>query len=482
MPAAATLVWLRHDLRLADNPALAAARARGAPVLPVFVWAPQEEGDWAPGGASRWWLHHSLAALDGELRARGSRLVIRRGASGEELARLVRETGAGAVLWNRRYEPAARARDEAVAAGLSARGVAVGAHGAALLHEPARLVNREGRPYQVFTPFWKACLARGAPPPPLPAPRDLPPPARWPRSLDLRELGLEPAVDWAAGLRAAWTPGERGASVRLRRLLAEALPGYPTDRDRPDREGVSRLSPHLRWGEIGPRQIWHATARAVHRAGQPAWARGAEAFLRQLGWREFAYHLLWHFPDTPARPLRAPFERFPWREDAAARCAWRRGLTGYPFVDAGLRQLWATGWLHNRARMVVGSFLVKDLLLPWPDGARWFWDTLVDADLANNTLGWQWAAGCGADAAPYFRVFNPVLQGRKFDPDGAYVRRWVPELARLPDRWLHQPWAAPGGVLAAAGVALGAGYPRPVVEHEAARARALAALASLRSG
>lgn len=482
MPAAATLVWLRHDLRLADNPALAAACARGAPVLPVFVWAPHEEGGWPPGAASRWWLHRSLAALDGDLRARGSRLVIRRGGSGEELARLIRETGAGAVLWNRRYEPAARVRDEAVAASLRARGVEMGAHGAALLHEPARLVNRVGRPYQVFTPFWKACLARGAPPPPLPAPRDLPPPARWPRSLDLSELGLEPAVDWAAGLRSAWTPGERGAAARLRRLLAEGLPGYPADRDHPGREGVSRLSPHLRWGEIGPRQVWHAAARAVQRAGQPAWARGAEAFLRQLGWREFAYHLLWHFPDTPEHPLRAPFERFPWRQDAAAWRAWRRGLTGYPFVDAGLRQLWATGWLHNRARMVVGSFLVKDLLLPWQEGARWFWDTLVDADLANNTLGWQWVAGCGADAAPYFRVFNPVLQGRKFDPDGAYVRRWVPELARLPDRWLHQPWAAPGGVLAAAGVALGAGYPRPVVEHETARTRALAALASLRSG
>jgi deoxyribodipyrimidine photo-lyase len=308
----------------------------------------------------------------------------------------------------------------------------------------------------------------------------LPAPATWPASTPLASLGLLPQLDWAGGLQAAWRPGEAGARARLARTLAVVLATYPEARDRPDQEGTARLSPHLHWGEISPRRIWDAVARHVTAADDPRIARGAEALLRQLGWREFAHHLLWHFPHTAAAPLRGEFAALPWRDDADGLRAWRNGRTGYPLVDAGLRELWATGWMHNRVRMVAASFLVKHLLLPWQAGAGWFWDTLVDADLANNTFGWQWTAGCGADAAPFFRIFNPVLQGRKFDPDGAYVRRWVPELADLPAAYLHEPWRAPAAVLASVGVRLGVTYPHPLVEHAAARQRALAALAACR--
>ncbi len=462
-----TIVWFRRDLRLADHPALAAA-ARAGPVIPVFIWAPEEDDGWPPGSAARWWLHHSLRALDAGLRERGSRLIVRRGPSLEALRGLARDTGATAVAWSRRHEPAARRRDEAVARGLASDGIAVQTCNAARLFEPGTILTAAGRPFQVFTPFWNACQRAGDPPEPLPAPARLTAPGRWPEILPVEELRLEPQVDWAAGLRAAWTPGERGALARLDKFRRRGLAGYREGRDRPDLEGTSALSPHLAWGEIGPRQIWHAlrpAAGPAQRATRPAARRAAAvheraAFLRQLGWREFAAHLLHHFPHTTEAPLRPQFDWFPWRSDPAGLLAWQRGRTGYPIVDAAMRALWRTGWMHNRARMIVASFLVKDLLISWRDGARWFWDTLVDADLANNTLGWQWAAGCGADAAPYFRIFNPGLQGEKFDPRGAYVRAWVPE--------------SRGGAIATRD------YPPPIVDHAAARERALAALASLR--
>jgi deoxyribodipyrimidine photo-lyase len=478
-----TIVWFRTDLRLADHPALAAA-ARAGPVIPVFIWAPEEEGAWPPGGAGRWWLHQSLRALDADLRERGSRLILRRGPSLEALRGLVRAAGAGTVVWSRRHEPAARQRDETVATALSADGVAVDTFNAARLFDPGTILTAAGRPFQVFTPFWNACQRAGDPPEPLPAPGRLQAPARWPGSLPIEALRLEPEVDWATGLRAAWTPGERGAAARLDSFRRHSLADYREARNRPDLEGTSALSPHLAWGEIGPRQVWRALRpaavpgrasgtrdRAAAPAQRAAAARDRAAFLRQLGWREFAAHLLHHFPHTADAPLRTQFARFPCRSDPAGLRAWQRGRTGYPIVDAAMRALWRTGWMHNRARMIVASFLVKDLLLSWREGARWFWDTLVDADLANNTLGWQWAAGCGADAAPYFRIFNPVLQGEKFDARGAYVRAWVPELARVLDEYLHRPWQAP---------AAAPGYPQPVVDHAAARERALAALGSLR--
>lgn len=462
-----------------DNPALSAAEARGDPVIPVFIWAPDEEGAWAPGGASRWWLHHSLADLAKQLGGLGSRLVLRRGESRKVLAELIRETGAAAVFWNRRYEPYAIDRDTQVKLALRASGVSAESFNSALLFEPWEIAGSSGRPVRVFTAFWKRCLQAGVPLP-LPVPGRLPGPPAWPASLELADLALEPVIDWAAGFRPVWRPGSGGAAARLDDFLEEALSAYPDGRNRPALEGVSRLSPHLHFGEISPRRIWHDVERQAALIDGPGAIRAGEAFLRQLIWREFAHHLLFHFPHTAERPLREEFAGFPWRDDARSVNAWRRGLTGYPLVDAGMRQLWQTGWMHNRVRLVAASFLVKHLLIPWQRGAEWFWDTLVDADLANNTLGWQWTAGTGADAAPYFRIFNPVLQGEKLDPEGVYVRRWLPELERLPWRWIHRPWEAPRSVLEEAGVTIGTTYPAPIIDHAAARSRALGAFERVR--
>lgn len=475
-----SVVWFRQDLRLEDNPALLAAVGRGGAVVPVFIWAPEEQSPWEPGGAGRWWLHQSLMSLNAELQKLGSRLVIRRGPSLRTLRALVREVGAQAVFWNRRYEPSVVRRDANIATELRADGVAVESFNAALLFEPGEVLNKQGKPFQVFTPFWKACLASPGPPVPRQAPNRLRAPTKWPKTLPVSDLDLEPRVDWASGMRAAWAPGSRGAIDRLQRFLNEVLSGYAESRDRPDLTGTSRLSPHLHCGEIGPRQIWHTVRERVRGARRAGVARGAEAYLRQLGWREFAHHLLVHFPHTTDHPLRSEFVAFPWRKDKRVLGNWQRGQTGYPVVDAAMRELWTTGWMHNRMRMIVASFLVKDLLLPWHEGAKWFWDTLVDADLANNTLGWQWVAGCGADAAPYFRIFNPVGQGERFDPHGTYVRQWVPELARLSDKWIHKPWEAPRDVLREAAVHLGRTYPKPIVDHEVARQRALRALATMK--
>ncbi len=495
-------MWLRRDLRLSDNPALltGAERAsrRGGGLLPVFVWEPAGARRWAPGAASRWWLWRSLRALDADLVRRGSRIAVESGDPASVLPELARRAGAGAVVWASGLDPAELVDDERVAAALRAAALEpLVVPQANLLFDPAARRTREGRPYTVFTPFWRNCLAGSEVPEPLPAPRDLPPAPVRPAGLDLATLEREAVRPWSAGFDEVWTPGETGAHLRLDRFLDEPLASYAADRDRPDLEACSRLSPHLRWGELSGRQVWHAVAGVLAEAGldaeaavgPPAWSeeqapglrRSAGAFLRQLGWREFGHHLLRHFPETPEQPLHERFAAFPWRDDPAGLEAWRRGRTGYPVVDAALGELWATGWMHNRARLLAGSFLVKDLLLPWQDGAAWFWDTLVDADLASNTLGWQWVAGCGADAAPYFRVFNPVTQSRRFDPDGAYVRRWAPEIASLDTRHLHAPWEAPQGALAAAGVRLGETYPEPVVEHGEARSRALAAYEAVRA-
>lgn len=480
MGVSPTILWFRLDLRLADHPALQGALRRGGPILPVFVWAPEEEGGWAPGAASRWWLHQSLRALSEALEKKGAPLVIQRGPAARALADLARVSGAGAVFWNRRYEPDIVRRDAALQESLRAQGLEAESFNAALLFEPWELKTRSGDPYKVFTPFWKSCLQRHEPAAPAPEPNRIEGCSGKIASLKLEELALEPKPDWAAGMRAVWSPGEAGARQELRRFLVEAVPGYLDDRDKPARAATSRLSPYLHFGEIGPRQIWHAVRAAAAHDRRAGAQRGSEGYLRELGWREFAHHLLYHFPHTAERPLRPEFEKFPWRRDAVALRAWRKGKTGYPLVDAGMRELWTTGWMHNRVRMIVASFLVKDLLIPWQEGARWFWDTLVDADLANNTLGWQWTAGCGADAAPYFRIFNPCTQGEKFDPNADYVRRWVPELARLPDAWIHRPWEAPPEILAKAGVVLGKGYPHPIVDHAAARDLALRALETIK--
>jgi len=477
-----TLLWFRQDLRLQDNPALRAAVERGGAIVPVFVLDDAAEGRWAPGGASRWWLHHSLASLDGALRERGLRLILARGDTDSALRALIDETGADAVYWNRRYEPAAIARDSRLKAGFTAAGIEAKSFNASLLHEPQTIANKQGKPFQVFTPYWRHCLSLPVAAPVKAGVSAPPAPARWPKSLELDALGLLPRIPWAAGLRDTWTPGEAGAAKRLRTFVASAMEAYSDRRNLPGVTGTSMLSPHLHFGEIGPRQIHAAVAAVGRESGVFPPSKGAAVFLSEVGWREFAHHLLYHFPHTPEQPLREDFARFPWADDPHGHKlhAWQRGRTGYPIVDAGMRELWHTGWMHNRVRMIAGSFLVKHLRLPWQQGAAWFWDTLVDADLAANTLGWQWTAGCGADAAPYFRVFAPVLQGRKFDADGAYVRRWVPELARLPVEFLHAPWEAPDDVRRRADVRLGENYPPPIVDHAVARSEALAAFKALR--
>jgi deoxyribodipyrimidine photo-lyase len=477
------VVWLRRDLRLQDNPALAAAARRGGPIIPVFIWDPAGEGKWPMGAASRWWLHHSLLSLDASLKERGSRLVVARGDSLKVLRNLVKQTGSSSVFWNRRYEPEAIERDGRVKAALCADGVETVDFNSALLFEPDTVRNKQGGPFQVFTPFWRHCLTLAVAPPVRLASVPLSGPTKWPASLAAAKLGLLPRIRWDKGLAAAWEPGEKAGATRLRRFAARAMENYAAGRDRPGEDGTSMLSTWLHFGEVGPRQVWAAVAATSRGSGIFPPGNGAAVFLSEIGWREFAHHLLFHFPATPTAPLRAGFGSFPWAPDPgdALITAWTKGRTGYPIVDAGMRQLWETGWMHNRVRMVVASFLVKHLRLHWNKGADWFWNTLVDADLANNTLGWQWSAGCGADAAPYFRIFAPVRQGERFDPKGAYVRRWVPELARLPDGYIHHPWDAPVEVLEAAGVGLGKSYPLPVVQHSAARAAALDAFKRMKA-
>lgn len=466
------LIWYRRDLRVSDHAPLLAALERGYTPVPVFVWAPDEEAPWAPGGASRRWLHSALADLDEQLRKLGSRLILRAGSTAEVFEQLVRETGAKAVYWHRRYEPAVIARDTALKAAWKAAGLDAESFAGDCLFEPHTVKNKTGGPFKVFTPYWRHCLATFSVESPKPAPERLPAPAAWPASASLDAFGFLPTIPWDAGMAKFWDMTRAGGETRMREFFvgnsrdgARPADNYDERRDIPGLDGTSRLSPYLHFGQISAREAF-AAARL---AGGP----GETRFLAEIGWREFGRNLLFHFPKTPVEPLDAGFENFPWADAPELLEAWRRGRTGVPILDAGMRQLWETGWMHNRVRMVVGSFLVKNLLLDWRHGAAWFWDTLVDADLAQNTMGWQWVAGCGADAAPYFRVFNPVLQGEKFDPDGDYVRRYVPELARVPAKWIHKVWEAPPHVLAAAGVVLGENYPEPVTGLALSRARAL---------
>jgi deoxyribodipyrimidine photo-lyase len=483
--AAPSLVWFREDLRLADNPALEAAVAHGARVVCVYIHDDESEGLRMLGGASRWWLGRSLASLTSDLEARGAQLHVFHGAAGAIIERIAKETEASAVFWNRRYGAAEREIDAKVKSSLQAQGIRCESFNGQLLHEPWEVTTQAGGPMKVFTPFWRAARALGEPALPRAAPSRIAG-AALPASLQslavtIDSLGFEPSKpDWAVGIRAEWRPGEAGAHARLEAFLDGGLRGYGEGRNRPDRLSTSKLSPHLRFGEIGPRQIWHVAKTAVLSGESAAPESDLEKFLSEIGWREFAFHLLFHNPDLATRNYNAKFDVFGWRQDATALAAWKKGQTGYPLVDAGMRQLWTTGWMHNRVRMVVGSFLVKHLLIDWREGERWFWDTLVDACPANNTASWQWVAGTGADAAPYFRIFNPFGQGEKFDAAGGYVRQWVPELGGLPDEYIHRPWEAPAAVLKAAGIALGKDYPRPIVNHDAARARALDALSAMK--
>ncbi len=475
---APSIVWFRQDLRLADNPALARALERPGPLVPLFILDEGETAARRPGAAQRWWLHHSLAALDEALKDRGSRLILRRGAASEVLAGVAAETGAKALYWNRCYDPASVARDRAVKSWAKEEGLEVESFNGLLLMEPWEIATKEGKSYRVFSPFWRRlreCYDHRAP---LPAPDALPaaPDIAGDGLADWALLPEKP--NWAEGFAALWEPGEAGARARLADFLEDSLAGYKAERDRPDRRSTSRLSPHLRFGEISPRQVWQAVEDhlSVASGGQS----GADKFLSEIGWREFSYHLLFHEENLAEAPLRSNFAGFPWRESESDLRRWQRGRTGYPIVDAGMRELWATGWMHNRVRMIVASFLIKDLLISWQEGEAWFWDTLVDGDPANNSASWQWVAGCGADAAPFFRIFNPVSQGERFDPKGAYVRTWLPELEGLPDKVIHRPWEADEETLAEAGVNLGETYPRPIVDHAQARKAALQAFEEIK--
>ncbi len=459
------LVWFRRDLRLRDNSALQAAIDAGFDPLPIYIHAPDEEAPWIPGAASHWWLHHSLSALDTDLRARGSSLCVRAGESLACLEQALADSDAKAVFWTRLYEPSLVRRDSHIKSTLSAKGIEARSGAGHLIFEPWEIKNGSDQPYRVFTPYWRNASARLPTDNPRPAPKTLP--VSKLQGLSLDSLGLLPALAWDSGFYAHWTPGEAGAARALDQFIDSALEDYAAGRDRPDRAGTSRLSPHLHFGEISPRQILH---RLLAQA-TPGLRALAAPYVRELGWRDFSHGLLFHFPHTSELPLQPNFEQFPWATvDAPKLKAWQRGNTGIPIVDAGMRELWTTGWMHNRVRMIVASFLTKNLRYHWLEGARWFWDTLVDADLANNTQGWQWSAGSGADAAPYFRIFNPIAQGERFDPKGEYVKRHVPELSHLPAQSIHQPWTA-GGVRS---------YPKPIVDLKQSRQEALDAYAQMR--
>jgi deoxyribodipyrimidine photo-lyase len=455
---APVIVWFRQDLRLTDNPALAAAVAGGRAIVPLFVLHDAADGR-AWGAASLWWLDKSLKALDADLRARGSRLILRRGDPAVIVPALAQQLGAS-VMWNRLYGQAAVTRD-----GDLKRELDASSFNGSLLVEPWRVKTGSGGAFQTFTPFWKAARAAIGESDAPAAPDRLPAPPAWPGSDSLADWRLHPSgPDWSGEMEGV--PGGAGARHALSAFIAERLKGYAQGRDRPDREATSRLSAHLHWGEIGPRQVRAAVLKA--RSTLPDAAEG-DKFLAELGWREFNHHLLFQHGALHRRNIRRDFDRFPWRDDPAALAAWREGRTGYPIVDAGMRQLWATGYMHNRVRMIVASFLIKHLLIDWREGEAWFWDTLTDACAANNPANWQWSAGSGADAAPFFRVFNPVLQGERYDRAGDYVRRWVPELRRLPAEVIHRPWEADAP-----------GYAKPIINHAEARARALEAFNAMR--
>ncbi|PZO82620.1 MAG: deoxyribodipyrimidine photolyase [Micavibrio aeruginosavorus] len=468
------IVWFRQDLRLADNPALTAAADTGAPILPVYVLDDENAKDWKMGGASRFWLHHSLKSLNDDL---NGRLILLKGDAFVQIPALAKETGATDIYWNRCYEPWRIARDTLIKDALKDMDIGVESFNGSLLWEPWDVSKGDGTPYKVFTPFFKkGCLSAKSPREPLPRPKNMLF-ATYAKGIGLDRLSLlpsKPEPRWDRKMEDYWSIGEKGALKALHDFVDGGLRGYKEGRNYMAKDNVSRLSPRLHFGEISPNQAWYAVK---HKNDSAHLGDDAATFHSELGWREFSYSLLYYSEDLARKSLQPRFEKFPWDRNPKALEAWQKGQTGYPVVDAAMREMWETGYMHNRARMIVGSFLVKHLLLYWHEGEEWFWDCLVDADLANNAASWQWIAGCGADAAPYFRIFNPVTQGEKFDPDGAYVRRFVPELKNMPDKYLNNPWEAPEHVLRQAGVVLGKTYPKPVVDHAAARERALAAFA-----
>ncbi len=458
------IMWFRQDLRLSDHPALVAAAAAGA-IIPVYILDDETPGEWRWGGASRWWLHKSIAAME-------LPFVLRKGRADVELEKLITESGASAIYFTRDYAPWSGALEARVKTMCDAKGVACHRYGGYLLHEPEDVRTGVGTYFKVYTPFSRAAFAKGEPRAlkPKPALQFAKHKLQSHRLEDWKLLPTRP--DWSKTIAANWTVGEEAAVARLQEFLGDGFAHYADGRDRTDQDNTSRLSPYLHWGNISPHQAWTATRHAMAKA-EGKHDRNGEKFLKEILWREFSYHLLHHNPTLPSKPFRAEFGDFPWTDDFAKLDAWQKGKTGYPIVDAGIRELWATGTMHNRVRMITASFLIKHLLQPWQKGEAWFWDTLLDADIASNSASWQWVAGCGADASPYFRIFNPILQGEKFDPEGVYVKKWVPELRFVPNKFIHQPWEMEVPP---------ANYPSPIVNHDKARQLALEAFAKLKAG
>ena len=493
-----TLVWFRQDLRIQDNPALFYAAAKGK-VLPVYILDDKHSGRWKQGGASRWWLHQSLAALNESL---GGALRFFKGDPLRLIPELLGNTGINQIIWNRCYQPWQIQRDSALKSALKNQGVDVQTRNGSLLWEPQQILKKDGNPYKVFTPYFRnGCLKHQEPRYPLPVPPSLEIFSQAPKGEELDQLDLMPKWCWYRSISSQWKPGETGAGNQLARFVSHHLNNYKQGRDRPDKPGTSKLSPHLHFGELSPNQIWYLVqncplasdnlsqtsnnrARTYNNGesiyGDSINRDSIDSFIRELGWREFSYYLLYHFPTLPLDNFQPKFDHFPWRNDPKMLNNWQQGKTGIPMVDAGMRELWQTGYMHNRVRMIVGSFLVKNLRLRWHLGQDWFWDTLVDADMASNSASWQWVAGSGADAAPYFRIFNPVNQGQKFDPDGLYVKRFCPELSQLPSKYIHCPWMASPALLSQSGITLGSTYPKPIVDLKISRQQALDAFASLK--
>ncbi|WP_252732158.1 cryptochrome/photolyase family protein [Paraglaciecola arctica] len=468
---ASTLMWFRQDLRLRDNPALDYACEKGA-IIPLYIFDNECEQHFIPGSASKWWLHQSLSALNDSL---GNQLHFSKGDASKILIELVEKHNIKSVVWNRCYEPWQIKRDSQLKQTLLAAGVEVKSFNSHLLWEPWQVLKKDQTPYKVFTPYYRrGCLSNTAPRMPIAIPENIQVEYLPQFDQGLDALELLPTINWHNTIEKMWTPGEQGAAKHLSEFLPDGAKAYKQKRDFPDLGATSKLSPHLHFGEISPNQIWYSAIHALNGNTEDA---GLDCYLSELGWREFSYYLLFHFPHIPQENFSPKFQHFPWRNDPDSLKAWQQGQTGIPIVDAGMRELWQTGTMHNRVRMVVASFLVKNLLIHWGEGERWFWDCLLDADLAANSASWQWVAGTGADAAPYFRIFNPVTQGQRFDSKGDYVKRFCPELSKMPEKYIHNPWEAPQNILDYAGVKLGKNYPKPLVDLKASRQRALDALA-----
>lgn len=455
------IIWFRNDLRLTDNAALTAACKHDI-VIPIFIY--DDNNGRTLGAAKKYWLHHSLKKLDESIRELGNKLILRSGSESEIIKALVADTGASAIYWNRRYVPSSIEVDKGIKADLTDIGVTVKSFAGHILHEPTKLTTKAGTPFRVFTPFWRTLDANLEVDTPYPRPENIPNHEQTIASDQLDSWNLTPIhPDWSQGIAARFTPGENAAALMMSDYLEDGVQDYSDNRDFPSKEATSTISPYMTFGEISPRQIWHASQGI----------EGAQAFRRQLAWRDFSHHLLFHNPTLDCKNFNSKFDTFDWNEDHSLLQAWQKGQTGYPIVDAGMRELWQTGYMHNRVRMIVASFLTKHLLIDWRLGEQWFWDTLVDADQANNAASWQWVAGSGADASPYYRIFNPIIQGKKFDTEGQYVKQYLPELAKLDTKYIHTPWEAPAEILKSSSIILDVDYPKPIVEHSFARQRAL---------